>query len=57
MARVLGKEKLVVVPLCGEDARHVFVGKNPVVKVVSHDVGIEGVAVANLEPQPERLVW
>jgi hypothetical protein len=44
-----------VVALSGEDARHVFVGENPVVKVVAHVVGIKEIAVSDFKPQPQWL--
>ena len=55
MAGVPGEDELVVVVLCGEGFGHVFVGDDPVVHVVAHDVGVEEVAVADFHPDADRL--
>jgi hypothetical protein len=55
VAGIADEKELVVVALGGEDARHVFVGENPVVKVVAHVVGTKEIAVSDFKPQPQWL--
>ena len=55
VAGVASKKELVVVALSGEDPRHVFIGENPIVEMVAHDVGIKEIAVSDFKPQPQWL--
>jgi hypothetical protein len=55
MESVFCKNELVVVFLRGEDARHAFVGFDPIVHVVTHDVGIEEVLVTDFHPDADGL--
>ncbi len=55
VAGVAGEDELVGVVFGGEDAGHVFVGDDPVVHVVAHEVGVVEVAVAYFKPKAERL--
>ena len=48
MSRVPGEHELVVVVFGREGAGEVFVGKDPVVHVVAHDVGVQEIGVADL---------
>ena len=55
VAGVASEHELVRIVLGGEDAGHVFVGDDPVVHVVAHDVGVVEVAVSYFKPETERL--
>ena len=53
VAGVAGEDELVVIALGGEDAGHVFVGHDPVVHVVVHEVGEVEVAVTDFHPEAD----
>jgi hypothetical protein len=52
---VAGENELIVIALDSEYGGHAFVSENPVVHVIAHDVGIQQVAVANLQPDAQGL--
>ena len=55
MAAVAGEDELVGVTFGRECFGHVFVGDNPVMHIVAHSVWIVEIAVANMEPDAQRL--
>src|SRR5579863_7456239 len=55
VAGVLGEDELVLIALGSEGASHVFVGQDPVVHVVAHDVGVEEIEIADLHPDADGL--
>jgi len=52
---VTGKNKLVMIAPGSERFRHVFIGGDPIVHIVAHDIRIEKVSVANFHPDSQRL--
>ena len=55
VAGVGSEDELVVVALGGECFGHFFVGLDPVMHVVAHDVGVEEVVVADFKPDADGL--
>ena len=55
MAGVAGEGELVVIAFVGQGFGGVFVGDDPIVHVVAHDVWVEEVAVADFHPDADRL--
>ena len=55
VAGVLGEDELVAIALGGERFGHQFVGDDPVVHVVAHDVGAVEVAIADFHPKTDGL--
>ncbi len=53
VARIFGEDELIVIAPRSEYAGHAFVGQDPVVHVVAHDVGVEEIAVAYLHPDSD----
>ncbi len=57
---VASEDELVVIALSGKHLGHVFIGDNPIVHVILHDIRIEIVAVADFHPDAYRFgrrVW
>jgi len=53
VAGVFSKDKLIVIVLCGQHARHALVGHHPVVHAIVHGIGVEEVVVAYLHPDAD----
>src|SRR6185437_10105129 len=52
---IAGKDKVVMIFLRRQHLCHVLVGYDPIMHVVTHDVGVIQVLVANLHPDADRL--
>src|SRR3954454_17368954 len=55
MPGVASENELVVIALCSKHSGHIFVGENPIMHAVAHDIWIEQIAVANFHPDSDRL--
>ena len=47
---VAGENKLVMVALCRKRFGHIFVGENPIVHAIAHDVRVKKIPVADFQP-------
>ena len=55
VAGVPDKDKLVMVAFRGEHFGHVFIGYDPIMHAVTHDIRIEQVSVPHFHPDSNRL--